>query len=87
MTDRTLREKINDLMEVYDHNGGTAFVVKEHVLAILDAHPAPPAIADAPVSDRPAPDAVAEADHDCPLYGPPSDCIRKQCHLCQRSKP
>lgn len=65
MTDRTLREKINDLMEVYDHNGGTAFVVKEHVLALIDAHtaaqPAPPAIADAPVSDRPGPDAVAEA--------------------------
>lgn len=40
MTERTLREKINDLMEVYDHTGGTAFVVKEHVLALLDAHTA-----------------------------------------------
>lgn len=63
MTDRTLREKIEWLVEKApssDEDKGWNEAVTE-VLRILDAHPAPPAIADAPVSDRPGPDAVAEA--------------------------
>lgn len=43
----------------HDYAYGYAQAVQD-VLRILDAHPAPPAIADAPVSDRPGPDAVAE---------------------------
>lgn len=73
MIDRTLRISARMAEEIRqwasDELGqwprDTAYAADlESLLAQIDApeHPAPPAIADAPVSDRPAPDAVAEAD-------------------------
>lgn len=79
MTDRTLRD-IHALAKAFHDGplgeGDYEFdpdtrqgkwcieVVEFFEAALLDAHPAPPAIADAPVSDRPGPDVVAEAWRD-----------------------
>ena len=76
MTDRTLREKIEGLPR-FDGNGIHnlgALISRYAVLALLDAHPAPPVIADAPVSDRLGPDAVAEARQ--PMF----DLLRSHSH-------